>query len=82
MIPFPQKHSIDVLPLRGKTKTAPREPFSQPAIALYVRRSVHLTLNLTPLPRLSIFGTILIPGPPREPPAGGFRLAVPIAKAG
>src|ERR1035438_1774138 len=64
MIPFPQEHSIDMLPLRGKTKTAPRQALAQPAIAIYVCRSIHLTLKLTRLPRLSIFGTILIPGPP------------------
>src|ERR1022692_1629901 len=64
VIAFAQQHSIDMLPLRGKTKTAPREPFAQPAIAFYVCRSIHLTLKLTRLPRLSIFGTILIPGPP------------------
>jgi hypothetical protein len=60
MIPFPEQHSIDVLPLRRKTKTAPRQPFVQHAIAVYARRSIHLTLNLPALPRLSIFGTILI----------------------
>src|SRR5665647_3342957 len=65
MIPLAQQHSIDMLPLRGKTKTAPRESFAQPAIAFYVCRSIHLTLNLPRLPRLSIFGTILIPGPSR-----------------
>jgi hypothetical protein len=54
-----------VLPLRGKTKPAPRQPFAQPAIAFDVRRSVHFTRNLTPPPRLSIVGTILIPAPPR-----------------
>src|ERR1035437_9787949 len=65
MIPLAQQHSIDMLPLRGKTKPAPREPFAQTAIAIYVCRSIHFTLNVTRLPRLSIFGTILIPGPSR-----------------
>ena len=75
MIPFAQQHSIDVLPLRGKTKTAPREPFAQPASAFYVCRSVHLSLNLTRLPRLSILGTILIPAPSRVAPASPHTLA-------
>src|ERR1017187_3711895 len=74
MIPFLQEHSIDMLALRGKTKTAPREPFAQPAIAFYVCRPIHLPLKLTRLPRLSIFGTILIPGPARAVRPTRYRI--------
>jgi hypothetical protein len=62
-----------VLPLRRKTKTAPRQPFVQHAIAVYARRSVHLAVNLTPLRHLSIFGTILIPVPQQERRGFGCR---------
>jgi hypothetical protein len=74
VIAFPQEHSIDMLSLRGKSKTSPREPFVQPAIAIHAHCSIHLAVNLASLLHLSIFGTILIRLPAVVPAAGfGFQ---------
>ena len=76
MIAFPQQHSIDVLALGRKTKTARRQSFDQLVIKVARHRSAHGIANVAPVRTLSIFGIILNS---RNRPCLGFPagLAVP-----
>ena len=88
MIAFPQQHSIDVLALRRKTKTARRQPLIQ--LALEVRFTVMgMIPQVARVPSLSIFGIILnsrsrpwhgARPDPHSPPPGPAKLSFPSAK--
>jgi hypothetical protein len=63
MIAFPQQHSIDMLALGRKPKTARRQLFIQPVVGVTMHRSAHDTVNVARVWRLSIFGIVLNANP-------------------
>lgn len=66
MIAFPQQHSIDVLALPRKTKTARCQPFVQLVVGIALHRSAHDKGNVARIRALSILGIILKSGPPNS----------------